>query len=110
MTAAPAEVGLGSPAVPEKWVAIDAAAPALAATMLAYLDQISVSMRPNSVRSTEADLRIFAGFLIGHDPALERVADIERSHVEAFKLWQRAQLSQTGKPFKETSFRRRMSM
>jgi len=110
MTAVAADVGFGSSDVPEKWVTIDAAAPALVDTMLAYLSQISVSMRPNSVRSTEADLRIFAGFLIDHDPALSCVADIERSHVEAFKLWQRAQTGQTGKPFKESSFRRRMSL
>jgi integrase len=110
MTALPAETGFGFSDVPEKWVAIDAAAPTLAATMLAYLAQISVSMRPNSVRSAEADLRIFAGFVIGHDPALGCVADVERSHVEAFKLWQRAQTGRTGKPFKETSFRRRMSL
>jgi integrase len=110
MTALAAEAGFGSSLVPEKWVGIDAAAPVLATTMLAYLDQITVSMRPNSVRSTEADLRIFAGFLIDHDAALGCVADIERSHVEAFKIWQRAQLGQTGKPFKATSFRRRMSL
>jgi integrase len=110
MTALAAEAAFGASDVPDKWLAIDAAAPTLAATMLAYLAQISVSMRPNSVRSAEADLRIFAGFVIGHDPALGRVGDIERSHVEAFKLWQRAQTGRTGKPFKETSFRRRMSL
>ena len=110
MTAVASNVGFGSSNVPDKWVTIDAAAPALGATMLAYLSQISVSMRPGTVRSTETDLRIFAGFLIEHDPALSCVADIERSHVEAFKLWQRAQPGQTGKPFKESSFRRRMSL
>ncbi len=110
MTALAAGAEFGSSDVPEKWVSIDAAAPALAATMLAYLDQIAVSMRPNSVRSTEADLRIFAGFLIRHDSALSCVADVERSHVEAFKIWQRARTGQTGKPYKETSFRRRMSL
>lgn len=110
MTALRAEAVSGSPEVPEKWVTIDAVAPELAATMLAYLAQIAVSMRPNTVRSTEADLRIFAGFLIGHDPALSCVADIERSHVEAFKIWQRAQTGRNGKPYKEASFRRRMSL
>ena len=100
----------GWSSMPAKWATIDTAAPMLAATMLAYLAQITVSMRPSTVRSAEADLRIFAGFLIGHDPALSCAADIDRSHVEAFKLWQRAQLGQTGKPFKESSFRRRMSL
>jgi site-specific recombinase XerD len=110
MTALAAGAEVGSSNVPDKWVAIDAAAPVLAATMLAYLAQIEVSMRPNSVRSTEADLRIFAGFVIKHDPALSCVADIERSHIEAFKIWQRVQTGRPGKPFKETSFRRRMSL
>ena len=110
MTALHAEAEFRPSNVPHKWVAVDAAAPLLAATMLAYLEQITVSMRPNSVRSTEADLRIFAGFLIDHDQALCCVADIERSHVEAFKVWQRAQTGQTGKPFKESSFRRRLSL
>lgn len=110
MTAVPIETGFGPSDVPKKWVAIDAAAPLLADTMLAYLAQIEVSMRPSTVRSTETDLRIFAQFLIDHDPALGSVADIERSHVEAFKLWQRAQTGQTGRPFKAASFRRRISM
>ena len=43
----------------------------LAATMLAYLAQVTVSIRPSHGPATEADLRIFAGFLIDHDPALE---------------------------------------
>ena len=60
--------------------------------------------------ATEADLRILAGFLINYDPALSCVADIDRSHIEAFKLWQRAQPGRPGQPFKESSFRRRRSM
>ncbi len=74
--------------------------------MLAYLTQIAVSMRPSTVAAVGTDLRIFAGFLIEHDPALSCVADIERSHVEAFKVWQRAQHGRPGKPFKASSFRR----
>ena len=102
--------GVGQSEVPAKWAAINAATPLLAVTMLAYLAQITVSMRPATVRATEADLRILAGFLIEHDPALSCVADIDRSHIEAFKLWQRAQPGRPGQPFKESSFRRRMSM
>src|SRR6056297_2284006 len=89
---------------------IHAAAPLRAVTMLAYLAQITVSMRPSTVRATETDLRILAGFLIDHDPALSGVGDIDRYHIEAFKLWQRAQSGTPGRLFKESSFRRRMSM
>jgi integrase len=69
-----------------------------------------VSFRPSTIRATDTDLRIFAGFLIDHDPALSCVADIDRSHVEAFKVWQHTQPGQTGKPFKATSFRRRIGI
>ena len=57
----------------------------------------------------EIDLRIFAGFLIDHDPALEAVADIGRSHIEAFKVWQHAQPGNQG-PLKASTFRRRIGM
>jgi hypothetical protein len=90
------DVAGDSPEVPDKWIMIHAAAPLLVATMLAYLAQITVSMRPSTVRATETDLRILAGFLIDHDPALSGAGDIDRSHIEAFKLWQRAQPGDTG--------------
>jgi len=86
-----------SPEVPDKWITIHNAAPLLVATMLAYLAQITVSMRPATVRSTETDLRILAGFLIDHDPALSDAADIDRSDIEAFKLWQHAQPGTPGR-------------
>jgi integrase len=96
------------PRVPSSWEQINAAVPQLAVTMLAYLAQVTVSLRPSTIRATDTDLRVFAGFLIDHDPALSCVADIDRSHVEAFKVWQHAQPGQAGKPFKATSFRRRI--
>jgi integrase len=93
--------------VPERWATIHAAAPQVAATMLAYLAQMTVSMRPSTARAIETDLRMLGRFLIDHDPALCGVADVERSHIEAFKLWQRAQPGVTG-PLKPATFRRRM--
>lgn len=95
--------------VPERWVVINAVAPQLAATMLAYLDQIAVSQRPNTVDAVETDLRIFAGFLIEHDPELAGAAGIDRSHIEAFKVWQHAQPGTNG-TIKPATFRRRICM
>jgi site-specific recombinase XerD len=110
MTAVASQAGFGPSGVPEKWVGIDASAPVLAATMLAYLDQLAVSMRPSTVAAADTDLRAFAGFLIRHDQALGCVGDVERSHVEAFKVWQRAQPGRSaGKPYQAASFRRRLS-
>ncbi len=93
--------------VPAPWAPIHAAAAQLAITMVAYVAQICVSMRPSTARAIDTDLRIFAGFLIEHDPALGGVVDIERSHIEAFKVWQRAQPGTSG-PQKPATFRRRM--
>ena len=61
MIAVPAPtVVADSPEVPPKWVTIHDAAPLLVATMLAYLAQITVSMRPATVRPTERQLRFGA--------------------------------------------------
>ena len=78
--------------------------------MLAYLDQVAVSLRPQTVRAVEIDLRIFACFVVDHDPALSCVADIDRSHIEAFKLWQQAQPGVKGTPLATATFRRRLGM
>jgi integrase len=103
------QVGQSRRAVPPRWVAINEAAPQLAATMLAYLDQIAVSQRPNTVNAVEIDLRVFAGFLVDHDPGLAGVADIDRSHIEAFKVWQHTQPGTSG-TIKASTFRRRIGM
>ena len=95
--------------VPPQWRAVHQAAPRLAVTMLRYLDQITVSLRPATVRAVGTDLRIFAGFVLGHDPGLSCCADIARFHVEAFKVWQMAQPGLRG-PLKASTYRRRMGM
>ncbi len=95
--------------VPDRWVAIDAVASQMVETMLAYLDQITVSLRPSTVSAVGTDLWILAGFLIEHDPTIDCVADIGRSHIEAFKLWQHAQPGNKG-TIKVATFRRRLGM
>src|SRR5215472_2700005 len=61
-------------------------APTLAATLKGYLDQITLTLRPSTVRSAEATLREFGCFLARHAPEVSRVADLRRSHIEAYKL------------------------
>jgi integrase len=48
-----------------EWDEIAAVAPQLAATMTAYLDQLSVSHRPTSVQATSLALRHLAALLVG---------------------------------------------
>ena len=80
------------------WPQITAAAPTLAATMLRYVDQITVSLRPSSVTSTEGILRRFAGYLTANHPEIEAVADIERRHIEAFKRYLPTRPGKNGRP------------
>ena len=56
--------------------------------MLAHLAQITVSMRPSTVRSTETGPANPRPVRDRPRPGCCRVADVERSHIEAFKVWQ----------------------
>lgn len=56
-------------------------------TMRDYLDQVATTLRPGRVKNIEATLREFAGFVTEHDPTARCVADLGRSHVEAYKRW-----------------------
>src|SRR4029450_11201355 len=56
-------------------------------TMHTYLEQVGTTLRPGRVKNIEATLREFAGFVAEHDPSARCVADLGRSHVEAYKCW-----------------------
>jgi site-specific recombinase XerD len=68
-----------------EWERIAARAPTLAATARDYLDQMSVRLRPNSIRTTESALRLFAGYLVDNHPEITAFADVRRAHVQAYK-------------------------
>ena len=67
------------------WPQIAAVSPVLAGTMLRYLDQIALSLRPSSVTAANGILREFAGFLTTEFPDINGLVDVDRHHVEAFK-------------------------
>ena len=96
--------------VPARWQTIHEAAPTLTSTMLRYLEQVAVSLRPATVHAVEVDLRVFARFVLAHDPALSCTAEIDRSHIEAFKVWQPTQPGVNDTPIKTSTFRRRIGM
>jgi integrase len=70
--------------------------PGLTETFLAYLDQLAVSLRASTVARAESILREFAGFITETDPAVTRVADLRRAHIEAYKLHLNQRPSITG--------------
>nr|MDT0663589.1 tyrosine-type recombinase/integrase [Micromonospora sp. DSM 115978] len=69
------------------WEQLTTAVPAVVATMRRYLDQISCILRPGSVRGADQALRSLAAFCVEHAPDVITVADINRRHLEDFRLW-----------------------
>lgn len=78
--------GPGKPGIREHdWHQIAATAPVMAATMLRYLDQIGLSLRPASVTAANGILRSFGGWIAANHPNVVGLADVERHHIEAYK-------------------------
>jgi integrase len=89
------------------WPQITAVSPLLAATMLRYLDQIALSLRPSSVVAANGIMREFGGFLTTEFPAINGLIDVDRHHVEAFKrhLGTRLSRNKTGSTLSPTRIR-----
>ena len=101
--------GPGRPATREHdWHQIAASAPTLAATMLRYLNQIGVSLRPTSVRSADGILRGFGGWIQANHPEVIGLADVERRHIEAYKTYLPTRRGKHGGPLSAQSIRIRL--
>jgi site-specific recombinase XerD len=59
--------------------------PRLAATLQGYVEQMRVTLRPNSMPHIERTLREFALWLGDQAPEVTAVRDLRRSHIERFK-------------------------
>jgi site-specific recombinase XerD len=57
----------------------------LGETLMGYIEQTRVSLRPATVVRIEAVLREFACFLAAQAPEVSCVADLRRGHIEAYK-------------------------
>ena len=90
------------------WDEISMSAPRMVATMRRYLGQLQVSHRPRSVDAYDVTLRIFAMFLVGHDPELRSVADINRTHIEVFKRWMATSRDRGGRQSAPNTIRQRL--
>lgn len=66
------------------WAAIT---PAFAETARRYLAQVTLSLRRSTVGQIDHDLREFGTWLTLRYPEVASCADLERSHIEAYKTW-----------------------
>jgi len=94
----------------EHWTRIATRAPVLAATCQDYVDQIAVTMRPSTIEAVDRTLRIFSDWLIDHDRNVIAFRQINRRHIEAFKLWLATRENQRGEPLKKSTIHYRLSM
>jgi integrase len=89
-------------------MAIAAVTPGLARTADRYLDQIAVSLRPNSVIVADAALRMFCGYLNQHHPDTTSFSMVGRDQIEGFKLSLAARITPKGTPASPNYRRQRL--
>ncbi len=78
--------------------------PEFAATARRYVGQVTLSLRPGTVKHIEHDLRQFGTWLAGNHPDVTSCADLQRHHIEAFKAWLSTHPTRaTGKPLNRVS-------
>ena len=53
--------------------------------MRSYLEQQALTLAPRTIYAADGALRRFGLWLTDHDPNVAGAADIDRSHIEAFK-------------------------
>ena len=75
-----------------------------------YIDQISVTAAAGTVTSVDVALRLFASWIIDHDPAVVSLRQVNRRHIEPFKLWLATRENQRGQPLKKSTINLRLSM
>ncbi|MGI8808454.1 MAG: tyrosine-type recombinase/integrase [Acidimicrobiales bacterium] len=93
-----------------EWAEIAEAAPTLAATAAAYLDQIALSLRPGSVVVADSNLRLFCRYLLADHPDTRCFAAVGRAQVEGFKAWLGARMTPRGTAPSPNTRRHRLGM
>jgi site-specific recombinase XerD len=84
-------------------------APDIAEAAQRYVAQITLSLRPATVKHIEHDLREFAAWLAHEHPTVATCADLQRHHIEQYKAWVAAKPARyTGKPLNRLSIKNRL--
>jgi integrase/recombinase XerD len=84
-------------------------APGYAGNARRYVEQVTLSLRPATVKHIEQHLRVFGTWLAEHHPEVGSCADLDRHHIEAFKAWLAVQPSRrTGRPLSRTSIKEQL--
>jgi site-specific recombinase XerD len=92
-----------------EWARMSTIAPQVVSTMRRYLVQLTTFLSPRSVEVADQTLRQFARWLTTATD-ITIVADIERTHVEDYKVWLAARPGQKGKLLAKNTQRHRLRM
>jgi integrase/recombinase XerD len=96
----------GEPVSVTGWLVV---APGIAAAARRYVAQVELSLRPSTTKRIEHDLREFGTFLAESFPDVATCADLERRHIESYKLAIAARHGRyTGKPLDKISVKNRL--
>jgi len=88
------------------WVVV---APSFADNARRYVAQVELSLRPNTTKHIESDLREFGTWLAEAHPDVTSCAELERHHIEDYKTWVSAKHGRyTGKPLSRISVKNRL--
>jgi len=63
--------------------------PQIAATVRRYIQQMALSLRPESVYQEKLHLLRFFSWLVAHNPEVTRLSQVQRCHIEAYKEYLR---------------------
>jgi integrase len=92
-----------------QWERVAARAPGLASTMTAYLEQMSVTLRPASIDAVGLALRGFAIY-VTTEHHVRQVSSVQRRHVEGFKVWLAGQPAGRAKTMSPRTVKHRLGM
>ena len=93
------------------WELLAGRVPVLTATMRRYLAQQAVSLTSATIEATDRALRIFGLWVCDYDPKVVGAADINRTHIEAFKLKLATDVhTKTGDPLAINTIRGRLQL
>lgn len=111
MTSITAEMAAPLSSSDNDWAVLTARVPQLTATMRRYLAQQAVSLTPATIEATDRALRIFGLWISNHDPKVAGAADVNRGHIEAFKLKLTTDVHpRTGEPLAVNTIRGRLQL
>jgi integrase len=94
----------------ERWLSIMSRSPVLAATCQGYLAQISLTARPATVASADRALRFFGCWLNDHDPTVVALRQLNRRHIEGYKLFLVSRENGNGQPLKKSTINNHLGM